>query len=1766
MAGVLGLCVTAVAGASPFFEGTTADVWVIDAETGRIAGYDFGRWVEEFAPSGQPLVNLRATEQGLVNALAGSSVALTPGQPAISVADVGQVAPSGGANAPRPSLQVSPADGAYSATIAVRIGVSTTLLDEGNLQLSWRINGGELQEEPVSRGLLTAQNSTGGYYQRTVYLVRDDEYELDVILSTPGGTELARELRRYRLSSDHPDGFRRDTDGDGIPDLVEIELGLDPFSDDWQADLDGDGWSRFDKWLRARCLDAELVPIEDGDGCLDEDGLPIDSDGDGWADFDERLRRTRHDDLEPVLAPLEGESPEHESFRRRVLRYKDFPAARRLYEVERIIEGRLLPASPGSWSDLVGATVLGETAYQLRDLLTPREVDASGLRVEELAPRRLLEVAETRLQGDQLPALRLPAGDSAVLAAVQALEAEPAGASRVYKAWLARQPDATPRQFYLARGTSRWDTAAEWRAAYIRFLAESLALPAELELSLGGTEAVSILEGALGEEARLSGLAPLQAFAYPRSPVSADLVLRSEEALARFATEGADLDGAVAQIRADIGAGGPMQALAAWLRPSLTAPPPATRSDLHVVGQFQRSFDASCFLDDESYADLQEDPVAWAVFTSRCERRLTLAELEGLYREDAGRRYLARLFLLPGAAARVADDPSLADGFVDSDADGLENAVELDAVLARIALPWLADTDGDGLADGSDPCPADPLDLCSATPRQPRVTLDPDFTVFEPGSGSRYALIGIELDRAHDAPVTISYETFLAAGDTATPGADFVPVSGSVTLAPGQRVVIVRVAVLGDALEETPESFSFRLLAAAGATLSGPVTVRVTINDTPSDGGCDAAGCRVGLEVQGLVPGNLLVLQNNGSDDLALTEDGRYFFPRALPDGSAFAVTIAAQPKGPAQDCVVLNGEGVLDGADFPDVLVLCFAAVSLQATAGDAQVTLDWNAANFPGATFGLCRAEEELAGSFDNCLAYTDGQLFENVSRPLVQSSLVNGRRYWYQLEVRHAQGVRTVSATTSAMPEAPPEPGRSRLNDTGQRLCYGSAWSECNESSTGDQAIRPRQDGRFGRDAMATAGALAKAGGGSAGFDFTPLDAAGQPIAIVDGAPAATPACVRDNVSGLTWEVKTPENASRNFTRGGAFTYASTVNADAGLCGFTDWRVPDRRELFSIVDNSSRFAAFDERYFPNTMPTSTVAASLYWTNDTYNANPGYAWTITFATGVSSEQLASSLQKVRLVRGDRLPQGDFRDNGDGTVTDLTNGLVWDKCSWGQSWDAGANTCSAQGDALNSHWDGALTAAVTANKASHRGQRDWRLPNRVELESLLRLNANLPAIDTEMFPSTVPVGYWASTPYAISLDAWRVAFDYGRVSNNQMSLGNRIRLVRGGDAFDLLAPIQSRLNDTGRIQCFDGAGLGNCTAVVAGDAGLFPQQDGRFGRDARDSAGELSKSGGGSAGFDFTPLGSDGQVIALVGGAPASPPACVRDNVTGLTWEVKTAANAGATYTWNAADAYAGDLNSGGGLCGHSDWRIPTRRELLSIVDHERSQPAIDRRFFPNTSTSTASIHWAADTDLSGPAGARRWTVNFAYGDSISGVEADAAHAIRLVRGEALPQARFRDNGDGTVTDMSTGLTWDKCAWGQSRDAATNRCGSPSEMTQLSWGEALQVPVTANSRLHRGHSGWRLPNRTELESLFDLARTFPAMDAGGTQDGAFGNAPAGGSFWTSTIRTADFTGPTVWFGNFDFGDSAGASVSRFPPPLYGVRLVRGGEAFDLLK
>jgi len=97
---------------------------------------------------------------------------------------------------------------------------------------------------------------------------------------------------------------------------------------------------------------------------------------------------------------------------------------------------------------------------------------------------------------------------------------------------------------------------------------------------------------------------------------------------------------------------------------------------------------------------------------------------------------------------------------------------------------------------------------------------------------------------------------------------------------------------------------------------------------------------------------------------------------------------------------------------------------------------------------------------------------------------------------------------------------------------------------------------------------------------------------------------------------------------------------------------------------------------------------------------------------------------------------------------------------------------------------------------------------------------------------------------------------------------------------------------------------------------------------------------------------------------------------------------------------------------------------------------------------------------------------------------------------GVALPGPRFRDHGNGTVTDDLTGLMWTKDA---------------NISSQQGWTNATEY---ANSLNYGGHSDWRLPNLRELQSLMDYGNHGPALPSGHPFTDAGGT---GRYYWTST-------------------------------------------------
>ncbi len=222
-----------------------------------------------------------------------------------------------------------------------------------------------------------------------------------------------------------------------------------------------------------------------------------------------------------------------------------------------------------------------------------------------------------------------------------------------------------------------------------------------------------------------------------------------------------------------------------------------------------------------------------------------------------------------------------------------------------------------------------------------------------------------------------------------------------------------------------------------------------------------------------------------------------------------------------------------------------------------------------------------------------------------------------------------------------------------------------------------------------------------------------------------------------------------------------------------------------------------------------------------------------------------------------------------------------------------------------------------------------------------------------------------------------------------------------------------------------------------------------------------------------------------------------VTDNVTGLMW-LKDAGDKVAYYTGiNGADSYT--------YAGYSDWRVPTIKELYSLIDFSgqdvdpmaknANTPFINTNYFNfeygDTSTGDRVIdsQWITSNIYVAKVMNNQecfFGVNFADGRIKCYPTADNGHNngyfMRLVRGNTgYGENNFTAGGNGTVTDTSSGLTWQQ---------SDSRKG-------MDWSDALNYCEDLSLG---GYTDWRLPNAHELEYIVDYSRSpvttnSPAID-----------------------------------------------------------------------
>ncbi|MBE0435319.1 MAG: DUF1566 domain-containing protein [Methylomicrobium sp.] len=182
------------------------------------------------------------------------------------------------------------------------------------------------------------------------------------------------------------------------------------------------------------------------------------------------------------------------------------------------------------------------------------------------------------------------------------------------------------------------------------------------------------------------------------------------------------------------------------------------------------------------------------------------------------------------------------------------------------------------------------------------------------------------------------------------------------------------------------------------------------------------------------------------------------------------------------------------------------------------------------------------------------------------------------------------------------------------------------------------------------------------------------------------------------------------------------------------------------------------------------------------------GFAVSLAFAHYLNRADVP--LLEEKKVEAGGLIADRYRDNGDGTVTDITTGLQWMRCSLGQTWQN--QTCV--GEAKNYSFDDAIDAGRQTVFAGHR---DWRVPTIDELKTLIYCSSGLPktwnytgdgckgdhqipTIRLTAFPDAPEWFVWSSSSY-FSGFALLVYFSDGGVSSGRKVNSARVRLVRGG-------------------------------------------------------------------------------------------------------------------------------------------------------------------------------------------------------------------------------------------------------------------------------------------------------------------------------------------------------------------------------------------------
>ncbi len=433
------------------------------------------------------------------------------------------------------------------------------------------------------------------------------------------------------------------------------------------------------------------------------------------------------------------------------------------------------------------------------------------------------------------------------------------------------------------------------------------------------------------------------------------------------------------------------------------------------------------------------------------------------------------------------------------------------------------------------------------------------------------------------------------------------------------------------------------------------------------------------------------------------------------------------------------------------------------------------------------------------------------------------------------------------------------------------------------------------------------------------------------------------ITDKVTNLMWQ-KT-ENKRMNWYE--ALKYAKQMN----LAGYNDWRLPNIKELNTILDVSYKDKWW---YFRDFFPADGLEPPLlhYFSSTVYEKT--YAWVTNFCFGydgyyaskyapllmraVRNIEKIGKIEKIETKKIFQLPDTGqilcYDDMGnqisppkedekfyaqDGSFninplsfTKLRSDAkeVEDETTWEEGWrmikdnntgliweikSANINDINYKGDRYN--WDDAKNYIEKLNKTNYLGFCDWRFPNKEELRTIVDYNDIVPAIDLKYFPNTISDFYWSKDTYMPNpVMIWGIYFVYGCGICYLKDSLFLIRAVRGG---------------------YNKA-FGDMTKYALKDNG-------------------------------------DGTITDLN---------------TNLMWKKEESPE----MTFADALKYCQELK----LAGHNDWYLPNMKEIATILDLSyKNSLWYNKEFFPDVRATPLGFYWCSSI-FSGTFG---WGVNFQFG-----------------------------------------------------------------------------------------------------------------------------------------------------------------------------------------